>query len=326
MTGRRLSAWMHGNAAAMAMITIAAVYLLVASGFDEGLPPQGEQGLCLPPPALWPLSRGVDVCGGLVLNAAVLVLMGMINKAYNVLRSVTRMQIGLFAVMAAAVPRLVVNVNSGIILALVVNLCLLLLFSCYEFAGGVRRVFLSFLLLSLGAAMQYSFVVFIPVMWLVTAQMRIFNLRTLLASLFGILTPWIILLGFGLVSPDEIHMPQVTGIFRAYEEDSAIYLMAITAFTAFLLIVAITLNITKTIAYNARARGYNGALTLTAVATVIALCVNYNNLPAYLPLLNVCAAYQITHWFVNHRFERQFVAVLAIVLIYIMFYIWRVTL
>lgn len=314
---------MHRSPAAVMMMVVATVYLILSAGVDDGLPPQGEQGLCLPPPALWPLSRWIDAAGGIALNVAMIAVMALINKDYNVLRSNTRLHLGLFALMSCAVPRLIVNVNSGIILALAVNAGIFLMFSCYDNPSGVRRVFMSFLLLSSGAAMQYSFVVFIPVLWLIAAQMRIFNMRTVLASLFGVATPWIILLGFGWVMPDDFHLPHVTGIFSAFKEDSALYLFAVTGFTAFLLLVAITLNLSRTIAYNARARAFNGTLTVTAVVTIIAITLNYNNLLTYLPLLNVCAAYQITHLLVNHRFDKQYIVILTVSAVYISFYIWR---
>ena len=314
---------MHRSGAVAGMFAIAAVYLLLTSGFNEELPPQGEQGLCLPPPALWPLPHWVDALGGIFINLCIIGLMALINKDFNVLRSNTKLQLGLFSLMVAAVPRLVVNVNSGSLLALTVCLCIYLMFRCYDNPGEVRLVFMSFLLLSLGATMQYSFVVYIPVMWLIAAQMRIFNTRTFLASLFGIVTPWIILTGLGIVGLNDIHTPHVTGIFSAFRENSAVYMLIITGFTAFLLFVAIVLNLSKTIAYNARARSYNGALTVVAVVTVISILINYNNLLAYLPLLNVAAAYQITHWFVNHDFEKQYIAVLSVCAFYIAFFVCR---
>lgn len=314
---------MHRSPAAVVMILVAAVYLFITEGYDDGLPAQGEQGLCFPSPALWPIVRWLDAVGGIVLNGAMIALMALLNKDFNVLRSNTRLPLGLFALMATAVPRLVVNVSSGIILALAVNVCVFLLFSCYDDPSRVRRVFLSFLILSFGATIQYSFVIFIPVLWIMTAQMRIFTLRTALASLFGIATPWIILLGFGLVAPADIHFPEVTPIFSALEEDYAQYMLVVAGVTAFLLLVAIVLNLSRTIAYNARARAFNGALTLISLVSIVAVVCDYNSLMAYLPLLNVGAAYQITQLFVNHRFDRQFIAVLAVCFIYIAFYVWR---
>ena len=93
-----------------------------------------------------------------------------------------------------------------------------------------------------------------------------------------------------------------------------------------MLVASVGLNVLKTIAYNARARSYNGALTLIALVTILAMLFDYNNLVAYLPLLNVCAAYQLTHYFVRHRFDRQYAAVLSVCAVYIMLYLWRVAL
>lgn len=84
--------------------------------------------------------------------------------------------------------------------------------------------------------------------------------------------------------------------------------------------------LTLSIAYNAQARAYNGALTLVAFITIAAMAFNYNNLLAYLPLLNMCASYQITHYFVNHRYERQYAAVLGVCGAYVLLYLWRITL
>lgn len=327
MNASKFSRSLHRSPASILMICFAVLYVFFFSGKDVDLPPQGEEGLCLPPPAMWNLPMWPDVVGGLLLNVGVLFLMALINKTFNVLRSNTRLQLGLFAIMSAAVPRLVININSGIVLALAMNLCILLLFASYgDPVRGVRRVFLSFLILSAGSAIQYCFVLYIPVLWLITAQMRIFSLRAFLASVFGIVAPWIILLGFGLISPEQFHVPHVIGLFNSFEELSAIYLLTVAGITAFLLFLSVVLNLSKTIAYNAQARAYNGALTLIAIVTILAILFNYNNLPAYMPLLNVCAAYQITHFFVNHRFDRQYIAVLSICIVFLLLYVWRIIL
>lgn len=317
---------MHSTAAAVIMIAVAALYVLATGGLSNILPPQGDQGICLPSAASWPMPRWVGAVVNIALNALIMVMMVVVNKAYNVLRAVTKLQIGLFAIMQAAVPRDLVTLNSGTLVALAVIVCIFLMFSCYGNSWRVRRVFLAFLILSLGAATQYCFVVFIPVFWVMCAQMRIFNLRTFLASILGLMTVWIILLGFGIVGIDDIHMPAITSVFQTLNLNSALYLLLVTAFTAFLLLTSTMLNVFKTIAYNAQARAYNGALTLVAFVTIVAMALNYNNLLAYLPLLNMCAAYQITHYFVNHRYDRQYAAVLGVCGVYILLYLWRITL
>lgn len=317
---------MHSRQAATIMVATAALFLLLTGGLSNILPPQGDQGICLPSAANWPMPSWAGAIANLGLNALIMAMMVVVNKAYNVLRAVTRLQIGLFAMMQAAVPRELLTLNSGTLVALGVITCIFLLFSCYDNPWRVRRVFLAFLILSLGAATQYCFVLFIPVFWVICAQMRIFNLRTFLASVLGMLTVWVILLGFGIVGIADIHAPTITSIFEALDLRSALYLLLVSGITAFLLLTSTVLNVMKTIAYNAQARAYNGALTIVAFVTIAAMALNYNNLLAYLPLLNMCASYQITHYFVNHRYDRQYAAVLAVCGAYVLLYLWRITL
>ncbi len=317
---------MHSRAAALTMIAVAGLYVAVAGGLSSILPPQGDQGICLPSASAWPLPQWAGGLLNIALNGLIMVMMVVVNKAYNVLRAMTLMQVGLFAVMQAAVPHELLTLNPGTFTALAVISCIFLIFSCYGNPWRVRRVFLAFLILSLGAATQYCFVAFIPVFWVMCAQMRIFNFRTFLASLLGLLTVWVILMGFGIITFGDIHFPGITSVFEALDLHSALYLLLVSAFTSFLLLASTVLNVLKTIAYNAQARAYNGALTLVAFVTIVAMALNYNNLLAYLPLLNMCAAYQITHYFVNHRFDRQYAAVLAVCGIYFLLYLWRLTL
>lgn len=316
---------MHSRAAAIIMVAIAALYILATGGMTGFLPPLGDQGICLPSPDLWRVPWWIGVSFNVVLNVLIMALMLFVNKTYNVLRSVTWLPVGLFAILQAAVPHEIVSLNSGTLLALAVIFCIYMMFSCYDDTWRVRRVFLVFLILSLGATCQYSFAVFIPVFWLMCVQMRIANPRTYLASLLGLLTPWVILLGFGIISFSDFHLPEITSVFTALNLRSALYLLIVAGLTAFILLTSIVLNVWKTIAYNARARAFNGALTIVAVITIAAMALNYNNLLAYLPLLNVCAAYELTHYFVTHRFDRQYAAVMAVCAVYIILYLWRIT-
>lgn len=325
MRSALLSQKFHGRNAALAMMAIATVYVALTGGMTGFLPMQGDQGICLPSPGAWPLPGWLGIGLNAALNILIMVMMMVVNRTFNVLRAVTWLHVGLFAIMQAAVPREIVSLNSGTLLALAVICCIYLLFSCYAEPERVRRIFLAFMILSLGSATQYSFVVFIPVFWLMTIQMRIFNSRTFLASVLGLLTPWVMLLGFGIVTPADIHRPDITSVFEAMNLRSALYLLIVSALTVSILIISTALNALKTIAYNARARSYNGALTIVASITIVAMALNYNNLLAYLPLLNMCAAYQLTHYFVNHRFDRQYAAVLAVCAVYVVLYLWRIT-
>ncbi len=315
---------LHSRNAAIVMVAIASLYVLF---FGDGVNLAPDLNLFGVMPAIlnyWQPSATTGLVINIVVMGAIMLMMGLINKAFNVLRAMTWLEIGLFAIMQAAVPYEVLTFNPGVVVALTVLVGLFLMFRSYGEPSDVYGVFLTYLCLAFGVMMQYSLLIFIPLFWLISAQMRIFSLRSFLASLMGIATVWIILLGFGILSVDEIKMPTITSIFSIVEQPRMYYLMVVSGVTALLLVVSISLNLLKTIAYNAKARAFNGALLVVAITTIVAMVIDYKNLLSYLPLLNVCAAYQITHYFVNHRYERQFIAVFAVIGVYLALYIWRI--
>lgn len=326
MNPARLSSLFHSRGAAMIMVVVAALYVWVSSATSSSLPAQGDQGIGLPSPGEWNLMPAAATAINVAFNLAIMVLMLVINRSYNVLRSMTWLPVGLFALMQAAVPRQVVTINSGTLVCLVVALCLYLTFSLYDRPNQVRTVFTTFLLLSLGAAFQYCFIFFIPIFWVICLQMRALTLRSFVGSLLGIITVWMILFGYGIVEPSAVRLPEIVNIFGDIDLKAAVYLLVLTALTAFLLFSSIVANLLKTIAYNARARAYNGALLVISLASVAAVIFDYDNMLAYMALLNFSAAYQITHYFINHRYDRQYIGVISIIAVYVALYLWRLVL
>ena len=316
---------MHGRPAATLMVLAAALAMLVAHVLgDEVAAPEAARAA---PAFAGQLTGTAAIIINVVLMLGLMTLMVLLNRRHNILRAVTYLDVGLVALMQAAVPVALDGLNGGLLVAPVILLCMHRMFEAYADGHDMRGVFLSFLLLSAGASVEYAFVLFIPALWLMLAQMRIFTVRAVLASVMGIVTPWILLFGFGIVSPDDMVLPHIRSIFSVSQWlERPVLITAAAGFTAMLLIGSVMLNVLKTIAYNARARAFNGALNLISAFAILAMVVDFGNLGAYLPLLNVCAAYQLTHYFVNYRYERQYLAVLAIAAIYILSFLWQIIL
>lgn len=304
----------RGLAVGVAAAVLAAACAYYAGGFS--IPLAGDKGLGLPSANLWLpqgwLNFGLAMAG----TAATVVIMLLLNKVHNVMRSMTSLYIALFCLMQLATPELMTQFYTGTLLAVVVPLCMLLLFNCYRDPGATRQVFLISVLLSLATATQYCYAFYIPSMLVGCAQMRIFSRRTLAAALMGLLTPWIILLGFGIVSPEEVRLPDFVSIFAVIDIDEMLMMLIAIGFTALIALLCYILNVVRTIAYNARARAVNGAFTIVGITTAVAMCADFTNLASYVPLFNFCAAMEVTHFFSIHRAEKSFIAILSILAVY----------
>lgn len=253
---------------------------------------------------------------GIAATVATMVLMMLLNKVFNIMRSLTSLYVAFFAVMQLAVPEAITRFTTGSLLGVVVPACMLLLFSCYRNPESTRRIFLIFMLLSACAATQYAFLPYVLAMMIGCGQMGVFTRRTVAAIFMGLVTPWWLLLGFGIIEPADIRMPHIENIFSVIDPEDGIYLLATVGLTALIALACFVLNVFKTIAYNARTRAFNGSLTIMTLTTIVAMCVDYRNLPAYIPMLNFCAAMQAGHYFSTHRADKSIIAIALILAVY----------
>lgn len=282
----------------------------------------GDRGIALPSANCW-LPASTGLWAAVAAAVAIMAMMVYINRRFNLLRNLSTLFAVLFAAMTAATPDLGAQFGTGQLLALVMTVCTTLMFGSYARSMRRRQVFMVFFLLSAGTATQYAFAVYIPVMAVCCMQMRQGSLRTAVAAVLGLITPWWLLLGLGIESPARLHPPQFSSIFATFDFDEGLQLGVTVLFTACLFIVSVVLDFFRTMAYNARSRSYNGTILLMGFVTIVAMAVDYKNVSCYVPLLNVCASLQAAQFFVLHRTDRSWIAILSLIVAYTALYIWN---
>lgn len=311
---------------------VVAVVAAAAAYFFSGMatPIEADKGVLFLSPSAWIPNMTYDFVAAMVSVGAIIVGMELLCKVHNVLRSMSALYLTLFMLMELATPNFFVQLYSGQILALVMVLSLMLIMNCFKNSLASPHVFLIFLMLSGLATTQYCFLFYVPSFLIACAQMRVFNGRVLMAALLGLITPWWILLGggclLGLVSPENLHLPDIRSIFSEIPADDAVLILVAVGVTMLFSLTAFILNVLRTIAYNARSRAVNGVITLMWLTTIVAMLADYRNMIAYITTLNVLSALIITHFFATHRAERSFVGVLIIVVVYIALYICQILL
>lgn len=284
----------------------------------------GDRGIAFPSPNLWLSDRDASLWTGLSLNLLIAILMVVLNRMHNFIRSISVVFATLFMLMQVSTPDTSVQFYGGQLLAVVALAAMMMLFSCYGGAGGNRRIFLIFFLPVLGCTCLYCMAYLMPIFIIGLLQMRVFAPRTLVAAGIGIITPAWILVGLGIVDPTTLSMPHFTGIFSGIDDGETVHLLLIATVTTAICIAAWIMNFTKVIAYNARNRAYNGFLSMLSCATIIMMIIDYSSLLIYLPLLNVCAAYQAGHFIAVRRPVYGYIYILSLIAIYLSFYLWRI--
>jgi len=232
-----------------------------------------------------PVSAGINVLCVLATGAIVLAL----NKVFTFVRSMTHLFVSSFFLLQLANPSGLVAFHAGTLLCLVAAMTLLPLFGSFQDGHAQRSIFLISTLLSAGAMFHYGFLVLIPVYLLGFANMRALGLKGLLAMMFGLVTPFWIMLGLGIVALQDALPPQ----WPIPQWPQLDLQLAMVVAVSLIGIILASMNLLTIVNYRMQTRVYNLFLIIMLVMMVFVICLDYRDVMVFLPLLNAMVAIQI---------------------------------
>ncbi len=321
---RRISSVLRSRGITWLMIAMSLLMGWIALGRGVAMRPSAG-AMWLPSASQWISDRMLSAAVNVLLVGGCCVLMALVNKVYNLLRTVSLMFVGLFAIILAATPALFITLGSGLILTLCTLLCVMLLYSIYQEPYRTRRVFLVFFILACGCLCDYAFVPYLAVFLVGCSQVRCLNLRTLLAAFIGIITPVWILWGVGLLDLSTFSMPQFSLIFKAGDVVDELPTLVCVGITLCAGMIIGCVNLMKIIAFNARSRAFCGLLCMLGIVTGTLCIVDFNNIAAYAPLLDCCTAFQAGLFMRLYEHKRAYLVILLLIILYCGCYIWSIT-
>ena len=307
----------------MLMVSLAGTVAAYLTGAVDAL--TIDTGFGLPSANDWISNPDISLGVNLTLNVGIALVLIYINRRFNLMRSVSTLFAGIFLVMQGAVPSVMGQLYDGTVICLLVTLSIIPFFTTFQRPERTRRIFLAFCIISAGSLTDYAYAAYILAFLIGCFQMQCFNFKALLAAGIGMVTPYWILWGFGLISADDFALPEFVNIFNALGGREIALLLVYTGFNLFLGTGFGLFNMIKVYGYNSRTRSYNGFLTVLSATTVVLIVIDYAHLNIYLPMLNCCTAFQIGHFFAINRMMRSYIPILTIIAIYILFYIWSIS-
>lgn len=324
MTEHDILRFLHSRFGTMLMMAIAIIAIVVSYYIGNIADVPGDTGTWLPTADDWVPVGKLSLVINLFLNILIAVTLILLNKRFNILRSASDLYAGLFLILQMSLPSLMGQFYGGTLLCFVVLFSTFKLYFAFNRPFPLQPIFLIFFLLMFGAMSQYAYLFYIPVFIIGCAQMRIFNIKTLLAAGIGIVTPIWILWGFDLISLREVEVPHFVNIFSAIDSHEMLQVLVTVGITILLIFAFGVLNLIRVFNYNSKTRAYNGFISILSFVTVILVIADYTNLTTYIPLLNCCAAFQIGHYFVINNYQRSYIAIFGIIAVYIALYWWSV--
>lgn len=252
-------------------------------------------------------------------------IMMLTNRIFNILRTSSKLFVGIFALAVAATPGAAGLSAAGITLCVVMLMCLMIMYTTYQRTSSNRRIFLVFAIITACSCADGAFAFYLPVMFIGCAQMRCLSFRGFLAAMIGIVTPLWILWGFSVITIADIMLPQVSlpsvATFASYTlaQHTAIATMLILSFTVTLI------NVIKVYGFNARTRAFNGILATLTMWTIAFTITDYGHALSYMPLLCALGAMQLTLWFRIAAKNRSYIGVMLTIALLLFVFVCNTT-
>ena len=254
------------------------------------------------------LSVLVNVVCVLAIGALLLLL----DKTHTVVRGYTFITATMFFVLETACPLLTRSFNTGTAMCLTLIVGTIFLFSAYQNKRSQRTVFLVMAVLSLCVMFHWAFITLVPTFLLGFAYMRAMNFKGWLAAIIGLVTPFWIAMGLGLINLNDFHFIEAQPLWNTLETAQVGVLIA---WLALLLVVAVVTTVTNMLTiyhYRLQLRVYNAFFMLVLLSTLIAMCIDYRNLYIFIPLLNLYLAVQLAHAFTISTLPKRHIVVLVL--------------
>ncbi len=258
----------------------------------------------------------VSYAANTVCVFAIVALTVLLNKAYTFIREVTFIYGSTFLALQLACPFATTQFSTGTGLCLLTLIVQHLMFSTYQLKQvSQQRVFLVFFLVAVCSLFQYAFLALVVPFFIGFLQMRAINFRGVLAAVFGLITPFWLAIGLGLVDPASA-MPPVYGqalmVLSARQIPVILIGLAIVGVFTFAFIV---INVMKIMSYRLQLRVYNSFYLVLALFAILMMAIDYRNFFVYLALINYCFAIQVAQAYTIHaNVSRRYIFMVLFVL------------
>lgn len=258
----------------------------------------GDMGICMPSPNLWVIPPLWSWIANLTMIVALAITLHLFNKSYQFIKSTDSVLPTAFLIMVGSCPWITLGINTSMLLVMVNIIALIVLFDCYRTRNATQQIFVVATMASLGSMFQYAFVFMLPAYIVIAVMMKCFRFREFIALLMGLVAPYWVGIGLGLIPLDSFTLPTLSNLFAGFatKQDLLIGLLNIGLTAIVALFIALN-SAVKLYAGNTQRRLYHNSVMVLGIVTMVALAFDFNNLTAYIGTIYMVAAVEYANLF-----------------------------
>lgn len=282
----------------------------------------GDLGLCLPSPNEWGIPRFPGWLINTILIGLSAAIISTANKKYNFIPEADPIMSTGMVLLLACNGITTATLTTSTLLLLSNALALFIIISTYEERNASREFFMVATLASIGSMFQYSFLVMIPVYVGGGLLMKSFRFREFIAFVFGLIAPYWIAVGLGLIPPDAFRLPESLSIVSKGAVDSDIFLTLVaTAIMAAVGFILSLYNGVRLFSRNSRLRCMHMTFNLLGYVAVLAVIFDFRNFTAYFGTLTLWLGIELATMLYFYNIRQPKVALGILLVVFLPLYI-----
>lgn len=270
------------------------------------LPPQSQNfGIALPSPNLWNL---IPVWGE-VLNVTLIGLSALtiylVNKQFSLIRTDQPLGAAFFLPLMIANLAVSSRLSAAPLISLLCLFILASLFNSYRKRNATRSLFFIASCLSLGSLFEYAMIPFIIASLFGAFFMDALRFKEFLALGLGLISPYWVLIGLGIVNPLNLNIPLPVTIFSATPDP---YTFTLLALITILTLAGVFLTLYNGfIIYAGNTRVHRCALTINTfgLTAAAAMWFDISNILAYFGVFYIWISFQLANLFTLRELPRN---------------------
>lgn len=289
----------------IAMIILAAAFMAVAGLLHPGFRPDANVGLCLPSPNLWPIIP----LWSKIINGALIIAVSLwawfLNKRYNFIKNSDYTLPSLLVLFLGSNPFDSGLLCTSTLLLVFWMIAFSVLFGCYRQRNASQELFLVATFIAIGSMADYAFLTAAPMVIIAAVMLKAMRFREVIAFLMGLVAPYWIGFGFGLLKPDDFHLPQFSNFTNGPLLPAELLTVGAGMGILWLCAAICALGTTvKLYAGNPKPRTFNYTIYLLSVYSVLCMIVDSGHLAAYLSTTYFSIAVMLANFFTLNNVYR----------------------
>lgn len=282
----------------------------------------GDYGLCLPSPNQWNIPPFLSWFLNVLIISGVAFLLPLMNRKYNFIQTTDPLLPLAFLILIACNTVITSRLGTPVLLLAVNVLCFYILLETYEKINSTQEFFLIASFLSIGSMVEYSFLMMIPVFVAGGFLMKSIGWREFVAFGFGLIAPYWIVVGMGIVEPSQFRFPIGTPITVQLDLNPQLYRTLVSIGLAALISMIFSFyNSFSLLHGNSRVRSIHLSISIMGYICIISMIGDFNNLLAYSGTIYLWLALEMATLFSTKSFRSPQIWILSIWLLFFILYL-----